>query len=150
MFSIWEKQWAIPSISASGSSEFQFISDSGRFGRVFVCFSQRGYSSPARTPHWLHVSASGDHRLGSLFYSVRQLHYIYHVDAEEDVQDFCPLCPGLDPSESVVLFLCPERAFHRGSPHSGKFLSDKVFLLFFSPNGRPLFTKDVCIPLALQ
>ena len=52
------------------------------------------------------------------------------MDAEEDVQDFRPLRPGLDPSEIVVLFLGPERAFHRSRPHSGKFLSDTVFLLF--------------------
>ena len=43
------------------------------------------------------------------------------VDAEEDVQDFCPLCPGLDPSEIIVLILCLERAFHRSRHHSGKF-----------------------------
>ena len=43
------------------------------------------------------------------------------VDAKEDVKDFRPLRPGLDPSEIIVLFLCPERAFHRSSPHSGKF-----------------------------
>ena len=29
-----------------------------------------------------------------------------------------------------MLLPCPERAFHRSRPHSGKFLSDKVFLLF--------------------
>lgn len=29
-----------------------------------------------------------------------------------------------------MLFLCPERALHRSRPHSGKLLSDKVFLLF--------------------
>ena len=52
------------------------------------------------------------------------------MDAEEDVKDFRPLCPSLDPSEIEELFLDPERAFHRSRPHSGKFLSDKVFLLF--------------------
>ena len=41
-----------------------------------------------------------------------------------------PLRPVLDPPEIVVLFLGPERAFCRSRPHSGKFLSDKVFLLF--------------------
>ena len=29
-----------------------------------------------------------------------------------------------------MLFLCPERAFHCSRPHSGKLLSDNVFLLF--------------------
>ena len=56
-----------------------------------------------------------------LFYPVRQLHHVCYVDAEEDVQDFCPLRPGLNPSESVVLFLRPERAVHRSRPHSCKF-----------------------------
>ena len=46
------------------------------------------------------------------------------------IQDFSLLRPDLDPPEIVVLFLCPERAFHRSYPHSGKLLSDKVFLLF--------------------
>ncbi len=72
------------------------------------------------------------------------------MDAEEDIQDFRPLRPGLDPPEIVVLFLCSELAFHLSRLHSGKFLSDKVFLFFFSPNGRPLFTKDVFIPFSLQ
>ena len=98
---------------------------------VFVCFfSWRGYSFPARTPHRLHVSASSRHQTRPLFYPVRQLNHVCRVDAEEDVKDFRPLRPGLDPSEIIVLFLCPERAFHRSRPHSGKFLSDKVFLLF--------------------
>lgn len=64
-----------------------------------------------------------------LFYPVRQLHHVCRVDAEEDIKDFRPLRPGLDPSEIVVLFLCAERAFHRSRPHPVKFLSDKVFLL---------------------
>ena len=46
---------------------------------------------------------------------------VYHVDAEEDVKDFRPLRPGLEPPETVVPFLCPERAFHRSLPHSDKF-----------------------------
>ena len=65
-----------------------------------------------------------------LFSPVHQLNHVCRVDTEEDVQDFRPLRPDLDPPEIVVLFLCPERAFHRSRPHSGKFLSDKVFLLF--------------------
>lgn len=55
-----------------------------------------------------------------LFYPVRQLDHVCRVDAEEDVKDFRPLRPGLDPPEIVVIFLCPERAFHRSRPHSGK------------------------------
>lgn len=74
---------------------------------------------------------SGSRRTRPLFYPVRQLHHVCRVDAEEDVKDFRPLRPGLDPPEIVVLFLCPERAFHCSScPHSGKLLSNKVFLLF--------------------
>ena len=65
-----------------------------------------------------------------LFHPVRQLNLVCRVDAEEDIQDFSPLCPGLDSSEIVVLFLCPERDFHRSRHHSGKFLPDEVFLLF--------------------
>ena len=55
-----------------------------------------------------------------VFYPVRQLDHVCRVDAEEDVKDFRPLRPGLDPPEIVVIFLCPERAFHRSRPHSGK------------------------------
>ena len=58
----------------------------------FVCFSWRGYSSPARTPHWLQNSASSRHQTRPLFYPVRQLNHVCRVDAEEDTQDFCPLC----------------------------------------------------------
>ena len=46
---------------------------------------------------------------------------VYHVDAEEDVKDFRLLCSGLAPSEIVVFFLCPERAFHYSLYQSGKF-----------------------------
>lgn len=49
------------------------------------------------------------------------MHHVCRVDAEEDVQDFRPLCPGLDPSEIIVLILCLERAFHRSRHYSGKF-----------------------------
>lgn len=66
----------------------------------------------------------------SLFYLVLQLHNVCRVDAEEDVQDFRQLRPSLDPPQVVVLFLRAERALHRCRPHPGKFLSDKVFLLF--------------------
>ena len=87
----------------------------------FVCFSWRGYSSPTRAPHWPQVSVSGSRQTRPLFYPVRRLHHVCRVDAEEDVQDFRPLRPGLDPSEIIVLILCLERAFHRSRHHSGKF-----------------------------
>ena len=73
---------------------------------------------------------SGSRQTRPLFSPVHQLNHVCRVDTEEDVQDFRPLRPDLDPPEIVVLFLCPERAFHRIRHHSGKFLSDKVFLLF--------------------
>ena len=75
----------------------------------FVRFSWRGYSFPTRAPHWLQVSVSGSRQTRPLFYPVRQLHHVCRVDAEEDVKDFRPLRPGLDPPEIVVLFLCPCR-----------------------------------------
>ena len=65
----------------------------------------------------------------SLLYPVCQLHHVCCVDAEEDVQDFRQLRPGLDSPQVVVFFLCAERALHRCRPHPGKFLSDNVFLL---------------------
>ena len=74
-------------------------------------------------------SFTGGRQLCSLLYPVRQLHHVCRVDAEEDVQDFRQLRPGLDPPQVVVLFLCSERALHRCRPHPGKFLSDKVFPL---------------------
>ena len=92
----------------------------------FVHFSWRGYNFPTRVPQ---VSVSGSRQTRPLFYPVRQLYHVCRVDAEEDVQDFRPIRPGLDPPEIVVFLLCPERAFHRSRPRSGKFLSDKVFLL---------------------
>ena len=46
---------------------------------------------------------------------------VYHVDAEEDAKDFRLLRSGLAPSEIVVFFLCPERAFHYSLYQSGKF-----------------------------
>lgn len=64
---------------------------------------------------------SGSRQTRPLFYPVRQLHHVCRVDAEEDVKDFRPLRPGLDPPEIVVLILCLERAFHRSRHYSGKF-----------------------------
>ena len=79
-----------------------------------------------------------------LFYPVRQQNYICRVDAEEDVKDFRPLRPGLDSPEIVVLLLCPERAFHRSRPRSGKFLSDKVCHLFLLTE-RPASFYERCL-----
>lgn len=45
-----------------------------------------------------------------MFYPSGQPDHVRRVDAEEDVQDFRPLRPGLDTSEVVVLFLGPEGA----------------------------------------
>ena len=67
------------------------------------------------------------------------------MDAEEDVQDFRPLRPGLNPPEIVVLFLCPERAFHRSGPHSDKFLSDKVLLLFLLTERTASFLRKMSV-----
>lgn len=92
---------------------------------------------------------SGSHQTRPLFYPVRQLHHVCRVDAEEDVQDFRPLRPGLDPSEIVGLFLCPERAFYRSCPHSGKFLSDKVFLLFLLTERTASFYERCLDPVRL-
>ena len=52
---------------------------------------------------------SGGRQTRSLFYPVRQLNRVCRVDAEEDVKDFRPLLPGLDPPEIVGLFLYPVR-----------------------------------------
>ena len=46
-------------------------------------------------------------------------------------------CPSGDRSAPSV----PERAFHRSRPHSGKFLSDKVFLLFLLSKRTASFYK---------
>ena len=54
---------------------------------------------------YVHFFASGGRQLCSLRYPVCQLHHVCRVDAEEDVQDFRQLRPGLDPPQVVVLFL---------------------------------------------
>lgn len=63
---------------------------------------------------------SGSRPTYPLFYPVHQLNHVCRVDAEEDLQDFRSFRPGLAHSEIVVLFLCPEQAFHRSRPHAGK------------------------------
>ena len=62
---------------------------------------------------------------------------VCRVDAEEDVQNFRPLRPGLDPPEIVVLFLCPELAFYRSRPYSGKLRPNFDLMLFLT---RPKFS----------
>lgn len=41
---------------------FNFISDSGRLGRVFCLFFMARIEPPSRDPQWLHVSASSHHQ----------------------------------------------------------------------------------------
>ena len=98
----------------------------------------------------LTASFSVRHRQTSpLSYPVRQRDHVCRVDAEEDVTDFRQLRPGLDPSEIVVLFLGPERATHRSRPHSGKFLSDKVFLLLLLTERMASFHEKCQYPVRL-
>ena len=92
----------------------------------------------------MHVFVSRGRQLCSLLYPVRRLHHVCRVDAEEDVQDFRQLRPGLDPPQVVVLFLCAERALHRCRPHPGKFLSDKVFPFPFLAE-RPSSLNERCL-----
>ena len=54
---------------------------------------------------YVHIFVSGNHQMCSLLYSVGKLHHVYRVNAEEDVQDFRQLRPGLDSPQVVVLFL---------------------------------------------
>ena len=83
----------------------------------------------------------------SLHYPVCQLHHVCRVNAEEDVQDFRQLRPGLDPPQVVVLFLCSELALHRGRPHPGKLFPDKVYPLSL-PIERP--SSWLSLPLVRQ
>ena len=78
---------------------------------------------------YVHVFVSGKRQMCSLLYSVRKLHHVCRVNAEEDVRDFRQLRPGLDPPQVVVHFLCSERALHRGRPHPGQFLTDESEVL---------------------
>ena len=93
---------------------------------------------------YVHMFVSGNHQMYSLLYSVLQLHHVCRVNAEEDVQDFRLLRPGLDPAQVIVLFLCSERDLHRGRPHPGKLLSDKVFLLLLLAE-RPSSLHERCL-----
>ena len=101
-------------------------------------------SSALKALLYVHIFVSGNHQMCSLLYSVCQLHHVCRVDAEEDVQDFRLLCPGLDPPQVVVLFLCAERALHRCRPQPGKFLSDKVFSFLLLAE-RPSSLHEQCL-----
>lgn len=90
---------------------FNFISDSGRLGRVFCLFFMARIDPPLKRSAMVTCFRIKPPPTRSLFYSVRQQHHACRVEAKEDVKDFRPLCPGLAPSEIVVLFLCPEQAF---------------------------------------
>ena len=98
---------------------------------------------------YVQVFVSEGRQLCSLLYPVCQLHHACRVDAEEEVQDFRQLRPGLDSPQVVVLFLCAERALHRGSPHPGKFLSDKVFLLLILARMDFHASQTMSIPILL-
>ena len=50
---------------------------------------------PLKALFYVHIFVSGG----------RQLHHVCRVDAEEDVQDFRQLRPGLDSPQVVVLFM---------------------------------------------
>ena len=63
----------------------------------------RGVVPPVKALLHVHIFVSGGRQLCSLLYSVRQLHHFCRMDAEEDVQDFRQLRPGLD-SPQVTFF----------------------------------------------
>ena len=111
---------------------------------LFVHSLLQRRSPPVKAHSDVHVFVSGKRQLCSLLYPVRQLHHVCRVDAEEDVQDFRQLRPSLDPPQFVVLFLCAERALHRGRPHPSKFLSDKVFLILLLAE-RPSSLHERCL-----
>ena len=127
--------------------KFNFISVSGRFGRIFCLFFMARIQFPLMNSTLTQVFASDNRQTRALFYPVHQLHHVCSVDTEENVKDFRPLYPGLDPSEIVVLSLCSERAIHRSRPHSGKFLSDKVVLIFLLTERTASFYERYLYPL---
>lgn len=86
---------------------FNFISVSGRFGRILCLFFMAWIQFPHKSFALTASFTSGSRQTRPLFYPVRQLDHVCRVDAEEDIQDFRPLRPGPDPPEIVVLFLCP-------------------------------------------
>ena len=72
---------------------------------LFVHSLWQRRSSLLKALFYVHVLVSGGRQLCSLLYPVCQLHHVCRVDAEEDVQDFRQLRPGLDSPQVVVLFL---------------------------------------------
>ena len=100
---------------------FNPFSVSGCFGRIFCLFfmarmqfPRMSYALTASFRVWQPPNAP-------FILSCQPMAPVYHVDAEEDVKDFRLLRSGLAPSEIVVFFLCPERAFHYSLYQSGKF-----------------------------
>lgn len=100
---------------------FNPFSVSGRFDRIFCLFFMTRIHFPHKSSA-LTASFRVRQPLNALFaLSYPPMAPVYHVDAEEDVNDFRLLRSGLAPSEIVVFFLCPERAFHYSLYQSGKF-----------------------------
>ena len=126
--------------------KFNFMSVSGRFGRIFCLFFMARIQFPCKSTALTASFSVMQPPNAPFVLSCPPVDHICRVDAE-DVKDFRPLRPGLDPPEIVVLFLCPERAFHRSCPHSGKFLSDKVFLLFLLTERTASFYERYLYPL---
>ena len=58
-----------------------------------------------------------------------KLDHVRRVDAEEDVQDLGQSGSRLDPFQSIVLLLCPERALHPSRPYPRQLFTDDIILL---------------------
>ena len=71
---------------------------------------------PVKALLYVHFFVSGGCQLCSLLYPVCQLHHICCVDAEEDVQDFRQLRPGLDSPQVSLSFLIARRRSERIRP----------------------------------
>ena len=76
---------------------YNFISVSGRFSRIFCLFFMTRIQFPRKRSTLAEVSVSGSRQTRPLFYPVRQLDHVCRVDAEEDIQDFRPFRPGPEP-----------------------------------------------------
>ena len=96
--------WSHP-FPASAHQVYIFISHSGRFGRILCLFSMTEAEFPLKALFYVHIFVSVGCQLCYLLYPVCQLHHVCRVDAEEDVQDFRQLRPGLDSPQVVVLLL---------------------------------------------
>ena len=77
------------------------------------------------------------------------LDYVRRMNAEEDIQDLGLLSSRLNALQTIVFLLYSERAFHPRSSHLANSLLT-MSLSFFTKDGRPRFTNDVCIPHSLQ